>query len=273
MEDLRIDDTSLNLNQYSKDFVIPYLLTGSHTVWATDAAGNPTSKSLYVQNSPFLQIPLTHINPQLGIINGQTNPGNTVVVGSLPVTVEHNGSFIIPSSLTTGSYSVVAMSPDGDTTTTMLNVLTSQPLLTIPSTPVNPSLSQLIGTTIPGATVAIDKMSINVDSFGNFAIPSTLQNGCFNVTSTDQAGNQTTSTLHVKTIPPTLNVVFNASSCAIQDSTDIGSLVTVGGQSASVDGSGNFTFSSNLAPGIYPVVAQDQAGNISTRSVRVTPVL
>lgn len=83
MEDMRIDDTSLNLNQNSNEFHIPYLLTGPHTIRAIDGAENFTSKSLYVQNSPFLQTPSTPINPQLGIIKGQTNPGNTVVVGTL----------------------------------------------------------------------------------------------------------------------------------------------------------------------------------------------
>lgn len=165
------------------------------------------------------------------------------------------------------------MSPDGDTTTKTINVLTSQPPLAIPLTPINPSLSQITGTTIPGAIVSINNMSINVDNYGNFIIPSTLQNGSYAVNVTDQAGNKNCATLQIKITPPMLSVVFNASFCSIQGSTDVGATLTIGGQSCIVDENGRFTFSSSFMPGIYLVVAQDQAGNTSTRNVCVTSVL
>lgn len=266
LTNVMINTTSANIsNSNVEEFIIPYLSTGSHKVTVTDAALNVTTQNINVKNIPALVLPGTIINPNATVVMGKTNPlnvvNNTVVIGSTSITINPDGTFVIPA-LNAGTYTITVTDPDSDTNSGTITVVTQGPQLVLPPNPINPMLSNSMGQTSPGSVVAIDGKKINVDASGNFALLKDLTPGIHNVTSRDQAGNVSFGTFTVKTSPPALSIV------GLSGSTDIGSTVIIGNQSVPVDGNGNFTLP-NVANGLYTITATDVAENVTTKSIKI----
>lgn len=272
IQSVTIDGNPMVINTSGR-FVIPsHLKTGSYAIVATDVCGNQSTQTITVQNEIPLTLPSAPINPRIQLAKGQTTPGNTVTVGGISVVVNADGSFVIPETLATGTYSVVVSNANGDATTKSLMVSTAPPTVTLPTGSVNPSLSQIICTTAAGAKVLINGLTLYADVDGHFTIPSNLATGNYLVTVTDAAGNQIVKSISIKTEKPKLLVpttMFNPSVSPTSGTTDPGATITIGDQLVSVDSQGNFIFPATLTTGSYVVTAQDAAGNKTTSTVYV----
>lgn len=250
---------------------------GTYILKVTDAAGNEAKQNMSIRvlpDVPVLVLPKMIINPNTTIIVGRTSlldlVRNTVTIGTTFVKVNADGTFVIPA-LPDRAYPVVVTDPDGNINSGVITAVTSGPLLTLPTNPINPITSNIMGQTFPGSVAVINSQTINVDRNGSFILPKDLDSGTYTVSSRDQDGNQTFGTFSVKITPPALTIANSTPNReeGLSGSTDIGATVVVGNQSVFVDSDGKFTLPV-LEKGIHFVKATDLAGNQTTKSIKTS---
>ncbi|MFQ6012592.1 MAG: S8 family serine peptidase [Thermoplasmata archaeon] len=148
----------------------------------------------------------------------------------------------------------------------------------------NNPVTNITGTTEPGAIVTINGTPVSVDSSGNFALLSfPLAEGLNSipVVATDAAGSQASTTIEitVDTIAPPISLSSPADGAAVEvaavtvtGTTEPGALVVVNGLAVDVDANGAFSLDLALSEGSNTITATatDPAGNSASTSRSVT---
>jgi hypothetical protein len=134
-----------------------------------------------------------------------------------------------------------------------------------------------------GSSVKINGTPAPVDQTGHFTLSFDMSGTTqvINITAVDTAGNTSSQTLTVSldTTPPILEITLPVAfqdvrklPLLVQGKTEKGALVTVNGNTATVEESGNFSYllnSLNEGVSIVEIVAKDPAGNITQKFVNV----
>ncbi len=145
-------------------------------------------------------------------------------------------------------------------------------------------VTNITGTTEPGATVTVNGTPVVVGPFGNFAFFSfSLAEGLNSIpiVATDAAGNQASTTVEitVDTIAPSISLSSPAAGATVEvaavtvtGTTEAGALVVVNGLAVEVDANGAFSLDLALSEGSNTITATatDLAGNSASTSRSVT---
>jgi uncharacterized protein YfaP (DUF2135 family) len=143
------------------------------------------------------------------------------------------------------------------------------------------------GTTDPDVTLLINGVGANPDAFGKFEMDVTLNEGdnTITITATNPAGKTIKVTRKIKckkakdTTPPEILItepidgaILNQQNIVVSGTTEKDAEVTVNGILTPVNVDGSFKQNITLVEGknTITVVAKDEAGNISTKSLNIT---
>ncbi|MDM8532261.1 FlgD immunoglobulin-like domain containing protein [Anaerolineales bacterium HSG25] len=220
-------------------------------------------------------------------VDGLTDPDAVVQLenDAQMIPVDAEGQFSLKRQLTEGTNNIqlIATDPAGNVTTMGREVaLVTQPPEIAINGPTNDlwtneSLISVSGVAPAGTLLKVNGQEATVAETGAFDHEVILQEGdnTVMVEATDDVGNTTSQELivHRKTVPPILSLnvedtsTFQQSEIQVMGQTDAGSTVTIGGQAVSVSPLGEFQTTVQLLKGenMLEVVAQDQAGNLTSR--------
>jgi hypothetical protein len=190
------------------------------TVTAFDAAGNRADVNRTVirrTQPPNLEITRPEydylVTNEVDFrIEGLTDADVDLTVAGTMVEVAGNGTFEAITRLTTGEnvISVVALDALGNRAErTVRLILDTEPPSLVITFPADGFLTEannvsIMGRTDVGSVVTIEGVDVTIDDKGNFQQDTTLKLGrqSFNVTATDQAGNEATVTLNIERVTP-----------------------------------------------------------------------
>ena len=266
---------------------------------ATDLAGNTglLQKDIELDTqAPALTVSSptagSYIKDRTVVVAGTTERGASVVVQGINAAVDGAGAFVVSIALNEGgnSISVTATDPAGNAHVEIIGVTvdTVPPAVTI-TAPTgaytnNPSLT-VSGLTEPTASVTVNLAPVAVAGDGSFTTTVNLgADGSKNIwiNATDVAGNTaaTLKTITLDTVAPALAIarptpLFQTTvpSVAVGGVTEPGATVTVNGQVAVVDSSGDFDIVVallNAGTNTIYIKATDQAGNSNLQTREVT---
>jgi hypothetical protein len=222
---------------------------------------------------------------------GTTDVDATVTVNGVAATVDPGtGAFVATVDLVEGTNTIttVATDPAGnfaqDIRAVMLDTVPPELTVDTPSDGdlLNVNLVHVSGTAEVGATLAVNGVTVAVDSLGDWAVDLASADGTHTIAAvaTDAAGNTASASVSVTvdTLAPALSVsapayaLTNLATATVVGTTEAGAAVTVNGATATVGAGGAFSASVTLAegPNTITVVATDAAGNGATVTKFVT---
>ncbi|MCK5253719.1 MAG: right-handed parallel beta-helix repeat-containing protein, partial [Thermoplasmata archaeon] len=294
-EELRQDIVD---NRFS-DKVRLYQGPNTIRVRATDPAGNERTilRNVTLDTIPpelYVDFPPDHHLTREPVLTvaGRSEPGATVAIGSLQITVSPEGSFDLEVTLEEGDnpLAIIASDPAGNSWTMYRFVVldTIPPLLTIEE-PEDGLLTKddsvrVAGLVEDGQGTILSvggSFVLPVDGHYEYTVSITEGENIIVVTAIDAAGNQAEAnrTIIRRTQPPILEItrpeydymVTNEVNYRIEGITEVGVDITVAGTMVSVDEEGIFEAFVQLNTGenVISVVASDILGNRAERVVRL----
>lgn len=265
-------------------FLIPKDLDhGVYDVVAIDSDGNKTIRNIDIRKKVKLMVPETPFNPSLTPAKGTGEPGTVLSICDASgkevasLTVGADGLYNVPSTLTTGTYTVNATDLVGNKTSKVITVNTTVPSLTLPvSKTINPKDFKLSGLTTPGITVTIDGKPVVIGADGSFALPQDLKDGEHIIVAKDSIGNTATSKILVDTTPPSmifsefpLTNPINPAILNVKGHTEKDNRIFIDDKEIQNSGLVHFTVPKDTKEGLHKVTATGPTGNTKTLPLNV----
>ncbi len=224
-------------------------------------------------------------------VEGLTDPDAVIQIQGDPTIIPVNGEgrFNIKRQLAEGSniIQILATDPAGNVATIAREAIlvTRPPEITVAS-PLNDqwtneNIITVAGVIPTGADLKVNGQEATVTEDGQFQREIILQEGdnIVRIEATDDVGNVASQEIiiHRKTTPPALELnvnegeSFQQSDVQIIGKTEAGATVLIGGQAVTVSPLGEFQTTVKLVQGenLLKIQAQDQAGNVTQRQVRL----
>lgn len=270
---------SFNGGAFASTTTFTGLAAGTYTVVAKDGNGCTISQNITVQNTP----PPTAINITTSASACLASTGSltlgTVTGGTAPYTYSVNGSAFTTTTtytgLATGTHTVVVRDANACTFTTTVTISGTQPTaVSITTTPSSCTAtgSISIGAVTGGANPFV--YSVNNSAFTSATVYNNRPAGTYTVSVKDFNGCIFTQTVTIASTAPTaVSVSSTATPCGVSGGAVTVSSVT-GGVSPITYSINNSAFTgttsyTNLAAGLYTIVAKDANGCTVSASITV----